>query len=98
MPDELKADDFAGRLGETFVAHAGDGATLAIELVEVERLAAAQEGMREGFSLGFLGPAGDVYLPQATWPLEHPALGRHDVFLVPLGPVEGRMQYQAVFT
>jgi hypothetical protein len=29
--------------------------------------------------------------------LEHPELGVLDIFLVPLGPEEGRMRYEAIF-
>jgi hypothetical protein len=50
----------------------------------------------EPFSLVFLGPLRPV-LPQRTWDLAHPALGSLGVFLVPLGPENGRMRYEAVF-
>jgi hypothetical protein len=50
----------------------------------------------EPFSLLFLGPPQPV-LPQRTWDLAHPALGVLAIFLVPIGPVGGRMRYEAVF-
>ncbi len=50
----------------------------------------------EPFSLLFLGPPRPV-LPQRTWDLTHPVLGTLAVFLVPIGPKDGRMRYEAVF-
>jgi hypothetical protein len=36
-------------------------------------------------------------LPQAIYDLEHDALGHLDLFLVPIGPSQGGMRYQASF-
>ena len=54
---------------------------------------------REGgaFSLLFVAPAGP-FLPQAIYPVQHPALGTLEIFLVPVGPVPGGNGYHAVFT
>ena len=49
------------------------------------------------FSLLFAGPNGQ-WLPQATYPVRHPALGMIDIFLVPIGPLEDGNGYQAIFT
>ena len=53
---------------------------------------------RQPFSLLFLGPPSDHYLPQRTYRLAHAQMGDLDIFLVPLGPVDRRMQYEAIFT
>jgi len=50
----------------------------------------------EPFSLLFLGPLQPV-LPQRTWDLAHPVLGVLATFVVPIGPMNGRMRYEAVF-
>ena len=72
-----------------------------LELVEVADLgaegAAAAPSRRRPFSLIFRAPGG-VYLPQRIYALEHPTLGRLMLFLVPLGPDQGGMRYQAVFS
>lgn len=50
----------------------------------------------ESFSLVFNGP-GDRLLPQRIYPFEHDAIGRFDLFIVPVGQSAGCFQYQAVF-
>ena len=56
----------------------------------------AREGLRAPFSLLFTGPLQPV-IAQGTIPLEHPDLGSIQLYLVPLGPGEGAMRYEAVF-
>ena len=55
------------------------------------------EGGRLPFSLIFR--ADDArHLPQRIYPIDHERLGTLEIFLVPLGPADGGMRYQAVFT
>jgi hypothetical protein len=91
---ELRVTDCSARLHETFTLGAG-ASFVKLTLVEVEEL--GQSLSRQAFSLRFLGPAQPV-LPQATYRLDHPALGALEIFLVPLGPKSGGMRYEAVFT
>jgi hypothetical protein len=51
---------------------------------------------RTPFSIIFLGPMNPI-LPQRIYRLEHEGLGAFEIFLVPLGPDKGKMQYEAVF-
>ncbi len=55
-------------------------------------------GPRRPFSLIFSNPRKDSYLPQRTYSLEHAKLGVLEIFLVPIGPDENGMFYEAVFT
>jgi hypothetical protein len=48
-----------------------------------------------GFLLLFHGPA-DPWWPQGMFRVEHADLGTEDLFLVPLGPDERGMRYEAV--
>ena len=91
----LSAGDFEARLNDAFRLPMPTG-EVALKLAEVSRLGASK---RPGgaFSLAFLAPAGPV-LPQAIYPVVHPALGTLEIFLVPLGPGNGGMRYEAVFT
>jgi hypothetical protein len=91
----LKPDDFEPHLGSDFAIEA-NGKRLDLKLAEVERLGAA---WREGgaFSLLFLSAPGP-FLPQGVYPVQHPALGILEVFIVPLGPKDGGNQYQVIFT
>jgi hypothetical protein len=51
----------------------------------------------EQFSLIFTGAA-SPWLQQGSYKLTHPQLREGEVFLVPLGPENGHMRYQAVFS
>ena len=92
---ELSAADFAPRINDDFHI-VTPGGRLELKLVEVRELGVA---MRKGgaFALTFLSPPGP-FLPQAIYPLDHPALGTLELFLVPLGPKGGGNSYEAVFT
>jgi Domain of unknown function (DUF6916) len=97
MPDlsSLTAEQFAERLKETFALTA-PGVAFDLVLVEVEKLGMARPG-RNAFSLLFRGPAKPI-LPQAIYRIENPAMGAIELFLVPLGPRDGGICYEAVFT
>lgn len=99
MLDDVTHDTFVDRVGETFRVAAADGDTLDLTLAEATLAPEGHSapGSRAAFSLIFHGPV-DRYAPQGIWRLEHPEVGRLDVFLVPLGPAEDVMRYQAVFS
>ena len=50
----------------------------------------------ESFSLFFLGPA-DQLLPQRSYAFECEALGRFDLFIVPVGRDQSGVRYEAAF-
>ena len=93
MLEDLTPDAFAPHVGEGFrLAGAVD-----VVLRAVDHGAPAPEGLRAPFSLRFTGPAEPV-VPQGLHPLEHPALGRLELFVVPIvgtGP-DGAV-YEVVF-
>ncbi len=92
---KLHIDDFMPHQGAVFEMQAAD-CVVALKLVKAEL--AGNSGRPGGaFSLLFAGPNGQ-WLPQATYPVRHPALGMIDVFLVPIGPLEDGNGYQAIFT
>lgn len=79
---------------------------LAFELTEVNSLGhgpgsgtgPGEVALRaEPFSLVFRGPRQPI-LPQAIYPLDHPVLGRLEIFLVPIGYDDRGLRYEAVFT
>ncbi|HEY2248759.1 MAG TPA: hypothetical protein VGH70_15050 [Bradyrhizobium sp.] len=91
----LGIDDFRPHLGSQFDLQAASG-TVAMKLSRVDP--AGESGRKGGaFSLIFGAPRGP-WLPQAIYPVSHPALGAMEIFLVPVGPLEGGNGYQAVFT
>ena len=98
LPAELRLESFMPHVGSPFQLQVEGGSAVALELAKAAPLSQGVPGGRVPFSLLFLGPEGAGGLPQRTWTLEHAALGRLDIFLVPLGPVQGRMRYEAVFS
>jgi hypothetical protein len=109
MLDKLTSADFAPCLHQTFRLYPGplaaDGAPtgdpLQVELLSVTELGEAPPAgyplRRRPFSLVFRA-ATTRHLPQRIYALEHAALGRLDLFLVPIGPDQLGMRYEAVFT
>lgn len=92
MLDQLGIDDFAPHVGQRFVAGG-----LEVELVSASALRGAAPEGRAPFSLIFRGGAGQSSMRQGVVRLEHPALGALELFLVPIGPAGGAMQYEAIF-
>jgi hypothetical protein len=100
MAAALTADAFAACKGTEFAVAAAGGAALPLTLIQVSRFVAPPHSPRpDPFSIEFVGPPQPV-LPQAIYVFEHPAIGRFEVFIVPLGPsgpADSRMRYEAVF-
>lgn len=93
--DPLTLDSFAPHQGSTFELEGPTG-SIPLELAQVSPLGHGRPGARAPFALLFLAPDAK-HLEQRIWPLTHPQLGRLEIFLVPLGPREGRMRYEAIF-
>lgn len=90
----IARDTFAGQVGSAFRVVGG-----AFDSVEL-RLAELTDGRAapgyEVFSLFFQGPAAPR-LDQATYTMDHPALGMVALFLVPVGALPGGIRYEALF-
>lgn len=86
---------FAAAVGDPFTVSWPDnkGPVLTLVLAEV-----TGKGQERPFSLIFTGPLQPI-LPQSIYPLEHPTLGRQEIFIVPIGADASRsgMRYEAVF-
>jgi len=92
VTDRLTSEDFAGRLGEVFEVVPAEGGSFELVLAECEA-----ERYESSFSLRFHARDGRLE-PQQTFRARHAELGEFDLFLVPLGPDERGMRYEAVFT
>lgn len=108
MLDQLTSGDFAAHLHEIFRLHTGaaaeepgqepGGDQLQLELIKVAEFGPeATATRRRAFSLLFREP-GPGYVGQRIYTLDHASLGRLNLFLVPVGPGEGGMRYEAIFT
>lgn len=97
--NELRSEHFASRLHEGFCVRLSESESVEIELIQVTEWGpAAANGQRRPFTLVFQGPKSDRYLPQRTYPIDNPSLGLLEVFIVPIGPRDGRMCYEAIFS
>ncbi len=92
MTELLHVTDFAPRLHSIFRVETP--IALELELAEIDDRSNPQI---EQFSLLFTGPE-TPWLRQGTYKLHHAEMGEPEIFLVPLGPREGKMRYQAVFS
>jgi hypothetical protein len=91
----LKIDDFTPHLDAVFQMQAA-GEAVPLKLMKADP--AGNSGRAGGaFSLIFVAPKGP-FLPQAIYPVTHPKLGVMEIFLVPVGPMQGGNGYQAIFT
>jgi hypothetical protein len=99
MLEILTLDHFTALVGETFRVQLGGDTQVDLVLSEVTALSAATTGTdkRNPFGLVFRHP-GRRILPQSVYALEHPKLGRLEIFIVPIGPDAGGMRYEAIFT
>ena len=94
----LTLDHFSGHIGESFTADTPQhGVTLVLSEASALGEATPQASDRAPFSLIFTGPH-DAPLSQGCYSLSHPGVGRQVIFLVPLGPRENGMRYQAIFS
>jgi hypothetical protein len=111
MLDKITSADFAPHLHQTFRLYHGpwDADQLSedeardVELIAVTDLgqeppAGAPAPQRHPFSLTFCDRSAAPFLPQRIYSVVHTTIGRLDIFLVPIGPGEGGMRYEAVFT
>jgi len=92
MAEFVTSRDFVAHLHKVF--HAEAPLALELELVEVRERSNAQI---EQFSVFFSGPESPC-LKQGLYTLKHAEMLDLELFLVPLGPKNGCMVYEAVFS
>lgn len=98
--NELGKDDFDPHVGERFQLELPEQEKLALELVSTHPLSSdtVEDSQRSPFSLVFRSPGERRHAPQQIYTVHHPELGPLEIFLVPIGPDEQGMRYEAVFT
>jgi len=100
MKDLIDAthEDFEACLHDVFTVKTEDGAGPELELIEVKPLGkiGPDAKTRQPFSLLFRGPLEPAF-PQQLFQLENSTFGEILLFLVPVGPDEEGMLYDATF-
>jgi hypothetical protein len=101
--DKLEGTDLSPLIHQKFHIYTESPEPLEAELIEVTELGsvasrayAAAFERRRAFSIVLRGPI-EPLLPQRIYQVEHPKIGSLDLFLVPIGPDEEGMRYEAVF-
>lgn len=89
-------ETFAPLIGGMFRIHVDDASPVEVELIAAQPYDDMHPGRRAPFSIVFRGPSQQV-LVQRTYRVEHAQLGTFDLFIVPIGPDETGMRYEAVF-
>ena len=105
MAVELVSETFADRVGDEFEvtpAAGGEPFPALLSACDEAHYGSAEE-LREQlgrvpFSLLFHATHRDGYWPQQTFNLRHPELGEFPLFMVPLGPDDRGMRYEAVIS
>ncbi len=95
----LTVEDFAPYVGEVFVVSPyPEGEVFAeLKLTDASVTGKVPWGDRHPFRLGFEGPASQA-LGQEMFTMQHPSIGKLDIFIVPVrGDTETR-GYEAIFT
>jgi hypothetical protein len=103
MLESLTHQSFAPHVGTEFRLQLGPDGALPFTLIEAQAVGSAPgprpdgTARRQPFALLFRGPRQPV-LPQRIYRLEHAAMGPLELFIVPIGPDEAGLRYEAVFT
>ncbi len=102
MLDKLTIDMFAPHLGEKFRLRMEPERVVEVELVQVTPLKSHKANghdtaRQQPFSILFRGPLSAI-ARQQIYPFEHDAMGTHEIFIVPIGPDQSGMLYEAIFT
>ncbi len=98
--DRLAKNDFDPHVGDEFELELGGEQALSLELVSSEPLSSGtvDSATRTPFSLIFRSSGERRHAPQQIYTVRHAELGALEIFLVPIGPDEAGMCYEAVFT
>ena len=96
--EELRRMDFEKHLGDTFRVETESEETVDLVLVETTEIGSERSYTKraEPFAVEFRGPS-DLLLEQGTRELVHEHLGTMELFIVPVGPDDEGIRYEAVF-
>jgi hypothetical protein len=100
---QLDIAHFAPLLHQKFQIRPEGETALQMELIDVDTLSekspyAPSGARRHAFSVTFRSQDTEHMLPQKIYTVKHRRLGTFDLFLVPIGPDERGMRYEAVFS
>jgi len=90
-------DDFKGCLDQPFALEL-EGSIYPLKLISADKLNnSATVDDREAFSIVFRGES-SLKLEQKIYRISHNTMGDMELFIVPIGPDDKGMRYEAVFS
>jgi hypothetical protein len=97
----LRLSTFTPLVGDTFSVEHPPSHVVELRLTRITPAGRPRPKGPEGepedaFNLYFVGPDTQP-IPQATYLFAHSAIGRHAIFIVPVGREDGGLLYEAVF-
>jgi hypothetical protein len=102
MNEKLDYSTFEKYLHDNFQIQMESSEFIDVELIKLTDLGACpslpnlEKQRVRSFSLVFRGPAAPL-LPQKIYPFSHPEMGEFELFIVPIGPDQEGLCYEAVF-
>ena len=103
MLETFTVDMFEPRVGDKFRIAGDAPASQELTLLSAKVLGTesakewSKSSGREPFALIFVGPM-ESAVEQQIYRLEHDEVGNFEIFLVPIGPNQQGMRYEAIFT
>lgn len=94
MSRRYQRDEFAEQLNTTFQIHFTPEIVMNAELISVSEIMGM--GSYESYTTTFLVPE-ECPIAQQIYPVDHPEIGRLELFLVPSGKDEKGTTYASVF-
>jgi hypothetical protein len=94
---KITIEDFQKYKGHHFTIRFTPEVELSAELMEISELKQYSKTERIPFSVIFRTGQKNEYYPQATFILIDPESGEMPLFMVPIGPDQNGMRYEAIF-
>ena len=94
----ITAQDFLSYINQSIKIIFEPSVTLDAKIIEVEEKVQNLSDFRIPFSVVFRTSQKDEYYSQGTYVILHPTKGELHVFLVPIGPDDRGMRYEAVYS
>ncbi|MDQ6481322.1 DUF6916 family protein [Dyadobacter sp. LHD-138] len=95
---KITAADFSEYLDQTMDIHFSETGAVAASVVKVTDLDNYSPLERGAFSVVLQTIGDNAHHPQGIYVIEHPENKKLEVFLVPIGPGQNGMKYEAVFS
>jgi hypothetical protein len=95
---KLTAADFNAYLDHTMDVHFSPTAIATSKVVKVTELDNYSPLERGAFSIVLETVDDKNYRPQGIYTVDHPVVKKLELFLVPIGPSQNGMRYEAVFS